>query len=116
MRKRCRVLLFSAAMVTALLHATAASAAVRDGDALLKQCTATIGALMAFCFGYIDAVTDAVLENGGFGDVNVCISAALDDVQLKNIVVRFLERSRRDRRLPAPTLVARALAEAFPCR
>ena len=119
MRRRgpaASALLSSVVVAGVVLHGPAASAAVRDGNALLKQCSATIGALMTFCFGYIDAVTDAVLENDGLGNVDVCISAELDDVQLKNIVIGFLKKNPGLRRFAAPTLIARALAEAFPCR
>jgi len=93
------------------LCSTAASAKVRDGNQLLQQCTATIGAQMAFCFSYIDAVTDSLLANG-----DVCISREVDDTQLRNIVLQLLQTNPGLRRLSAPSLIARALAEAFPCR
>jgi hypothetical protein len=107
----------SALIVAAvLLSGTAAPAAVKDGDALLQQCTATIGALMAFCFGYIDAITDSLLEDRAIGNFHVCISTELDDVQLRDIVVKFLKENYALRSLSAPRLVAQALSEAFPCR
>ena len=95
---------FARAAVAAivLLISTPSSAAVRDGNALLQQCTATIGAFMAFCFGYIDAITDSMLEKAGNGGVEVCFSAEPDEPQLRNIVVKFLERNDALRRLGAP--------------
>ena len=89
---------------------------MRDGNRLLAQCTATIGAQMNFCFGYIDAVVDLLVENNGIDGFTACISTELDDPELRNIVVKFLKDNPDLRRLGAPDLVARALAASFPCR
>ena len=91
-------------------------AKVRDGNQLLAQCTATIGAPMNFCFGYIDAVFDLLLENNGIDGFTACVSSELDDPQLRNLVVKFLKDNPDLRRLGAPNLIARALAASFPCR
>jgi len=99
-----------------LLYGTAAPAAVKDGNDLLRQCTATIGALMQFCFGYIGAITDSLLEDRRLGASDICVPTELDDVQLKDIVVKFLKENYRLRPLAAPALVAQALTEAYPCR
>ena len=88
-----------------------ALAKIRDGDQLLQQCTATIGAHMVFCFGYIDSVMDSLLANN-----EVCVASEVDDPQLRNIVVLYLKNNPGLRRLTAPELVARALTEAFPCQ
>jgi hypothetical protein len=97
------------------LWAPASLAKVRDGDQLLQQCTATIGAHVNFCFGYIDAVVDLLLENDRIDGFSACVSSELDDPQLRNIVVKFLKDNPDLRRLGAPNLIARALAQAFPC-
>src|SRR5258708_5579737 len=99
-----------------LLCGTVASAKVRDGNQLLQQCTATIGAHVNFCFGYIDAVVDLLLENNGIDGFSACVSSELDDPQLRNLVVKFLKDNPDLRRLGAPNLIARALAATFPCR
>jgi len=91
-------------------------AKVRDGNQLLAQCTATIGVHVNFCFGYIDAVVDLLLENNGIDGFTACISNELDDPQLRNIVIQFLKRNETLQTLPAPNLIARALSEVFPCR
>jgi hypothetical protein len=98
-----------------LLCAPVSLAKVRDGNQLLQQCTATIGAHVNFCFGYIDAVVDLLLENNGIDGFNACVSSELDDPQLRNLVVKFLKDNPDLRRLGAPNLIARALAQAFPC-
>ena len=88
----------------------------RNGDELLQYCTATIGAYMLYCFGYIEAVTDSLLEKDSIGGTDACMPVVADDVQLRNLVVKFLQNNVGIRPMPAPALVARALHEAFPCR
>ena len=109
-------LLSASVIIAALLCGTAAPAAVMDGNDLLKQCTATIGALVQFCFGYIDAITDSLLENRRLGATDICVPTGLDDTQLRDIVAKFLKENYRLRPLAAPALVAQALTEAYPCR
>ena len=110
-----RVLCTSIAIGLSLCGASSL-AKVRDGDQLLKQCTATIGAHVNFCFGYIDAIVDLLVENNGIDGFNACISTELDDPELRNIVLKFLKDNPDLRSLGAPNLIARALAAAFPCR
>jgi hypothetical protein len=98
------------------LGATPSLANFRDGDDLLRQCTATIGAEMDFCYGYIDAVTDYLLEHNVMGQFAACITRDLDDSRVRDLIVRFLQKNPALRRLGAPQLIARALAEAFPCQ
>jgi len=94
----------------------ARAAVIRDGDELLKYCTATIGAYMDYCFGYVDAIADLMLGRASVASVDACIPATRpDDPTLRNIVVAYLRRAEVSRRQEAPTLVARALAEAYPC-
>ena len=110
-------LLSAAFVVAGLLYGTPAeSAAVKDGNALLQQCTATVGAFMEFCFGYIDAIADSLLEDRRLGVLDVCVPAELDDVKLRDVVVKFLKENYGLRQLGAPELVAQALSEAYPCQ
>jgi len=93
-----------------------APAAVKDGNALLQQCTATVGAFMEFCFGYIDAIAESLSEDRRLGVLDVCVPAEVDDVQLRDVVVKFLKENYGLRSLSAPGLVAQALTEAYPCK
>jgi hypothetical protein len=90
--------------------------AVKDGNALLQQCTATVGAFMQFCFGYIDAIADSLVEDRRLGVLDVCIPVEFDDVKLRDVVVKFLKENYGLRQLGAPGLVAQALSEAYPCQ
>jgi Rap1a immunity proteins len=89
---------------------------IKDGDSLLKYCTATIGAYVTYCFGYIDSVVDDLLANKIVDGFSACITIELDDSRRKDIVVQFLNDNPALRYLGAPELVARALSEAFPCQ
>jgi hypothetical protein len=102
-------------LVATALHCTPALAEPRNGDELLRYCTATIGAYMLYCFGYIEAVTDSLLEKDRVGGTEACTPIAADDVQLRNLVVKFLQNNPTMRPMAAPALVARALHEGFPC-
>ena len=112
-----RAFFLSALMgIGAWLCAAPSLASFRDGNALLRQCTATIGAEMDFCYGYIDAVTDYLLEHYVIGDFAACITKELDDSQLRDLIVRFLHSNPELRRRGASELIARALSAAFPCQ
>ena len=101
--------------VAACLWGRPCAAAVRDGDALLQQCSATIGAIVDFCYGYIDAVADYLFQKHPMGEFTACVSNAPDDSQLRFVVVQFLRDHPDLRHLSAPELVARALAEKYRC-
>jgi hypothetical protein len=108
--------LLSSIFVGAMLASTPGRAAFRDGNGLLVQCTATIGAEMNFCYGYIDAVADQLLEGNALAGIYACITTELDDSRSRDIVVRFLRQNPGLRRASAAELIARALSDAFPCR
>ena len=83
---------------------------------MLQQCTATIGAEMDFCYGYIDAITDYLLVNNVIGEFAACITTDLDDSRVRDLVVKFLRDNPRLRRRGASGLIAQALSERFPCQ
>jgi hypothetical protein len=89
-----------------------AAAAFKSGNELLQEC-AERPAL--FCFGYIDAVSDAFVRNilNGY---EACVHKDVTADQLKDIVVQYLRLNPADRHLGAVGLVADAISKAFPCR
>jgi hypothetical protein len=93
-----------------------AAADVRDGNALLRQCTATIGAIRNFCYGYIDAVADYLFQGRTMGTLSACVPQAPGDVELRVVVVDYLRENPGLRYLSAAELIARALAARFPCQ
>jgi len=88
---------------------------VRDGGELLEECTATIGAIVDFCYGYIDAVADYLFQKHAMGEFTACVSTAPDDSQLRFVVVQFLRDNPAMRQLSAPELIARAVSKKYPC-
>ncbi|HTW52659.1 MAG TPA: Rap1a/Tai family immunity protein [Stellaceae bacterium] len=90
-------------------------AQIRDGDALFAECTATIGAYMDFCYGYIDAVADYLFQKHAMGPYAACAAKPPDDSLLRFVVVQFLRKNPALRDQGAAELIARALSEKFPC-
>jgi hypothetical protein len=86
----------------------------KTGEALLQYCTATIGAYVNFCYGYIDAVIDNLSASQAAVPL-ACVADETDEVALKNVVVEFLRKNEPLRATGAPELVVRALAAAYPC-
>ncbi|MFZ2005663.1 MAG: Rap1a/Tai family immunity protein [Stellaceae bacterium] len=83
---------------------------------MLQECTATIGAYMDFCYGYIDAVADYLFEKHAMGEFTACVTHTPDDSQLRFVVAQFLRDNPALRYKGAPELIARALSEKFPCK
>lgn len=82
----------------------------------MQECTATIGAYMDFCYGYIDSVADYLFEKHTMGEFTACVSKVPDDSQLRFVVVQFLRKNPTLRIMSAPELIARALSEKFRCK
>jgi len=66
-------------------------------------------ALYGFCAGYIIGTAD-VLDEGSF-----CPPEGHDKLQLVDVTVQWLGNNAGNRQDPAHALVAKALAESFPC-
>lgn len=109
-------LLLAAVVIAASLWPQPAAAQVRDGAALLRECTATIGAFVDYCYGYIDAVADYLFQNHAIGEFSACVTRPPDDSQLRFVVVQFLRANPALGYESAPELIARALSEKFPCK
>jgi hypothetical protein len=66
--------------------------------------------------GVADAMQIAQLFGGTvFVGLRACMPEHADAGQITDVAVRFLASHPERRHLPAVTLVAEALAEAFPC-
>jgi hypothetical protein len=84
----------------------------RDGNGLLQDCSQ---GNIAFCYGYIDAITDVLQSEPVNGKVS-CVPFDATMNQLKDVVVQFLLLNPSVRHAGAQSLVAYAISEAFPCR
>ncbi len=93
-----------------------ACAEISDGNALYRYCDATIGAFVAYCFGYLDSVVNDIRSYGSVDGFTACLPSDFGDNRRRDIIVTFLERHPGDRdSSDATELIAHAFADAFPC-
>ncbi len=93
------------------------------GNELYEACTSLNPVRQTFCYGYVNAIADGCdaarpdksANNGVFGFVH-CARPSVTNKQIADIVVRFLASHPEHRDYGVAGLVAKALAEAFPCR
>jgi hypothetical protein len=110
--------LFAAGAVVAAVMAASAGARAdyRDGNRLYADCTSPDTQL--FCIGYVMAIADAARAPNAVGEAGFTV-CGLEDVtvkQLLDVTTRYLSAHPEERHLSAFSLVAKALAEAFPCK
>jgi hypothetical protein len=116
-----------------------------NGNRLLAQCTSADAAAVAECIGYVEGVTEAVVDTTNrayfgpkgstmvpiepppyspsrVGPILACLPAgpgaqgsSVTTGQLKDIAVKYLQANPAERHVSAFNLVSFALREAFPC-
>lgn len=110
---------FLLAVVPTVALTSPASADFLSGNDLYSKCTTSIMNDVQ-CMGYVEGVSDAVaLETSIGGDLfgwTACIPAEATASQVRDVVVKYLKSHPELRHLGAPSLVASAIGEAFPCR
>jgi hypothetical protein len=114
--------LSAAAIVAATLSLYAASNpadAVRvfqNGNELFTLCNNN----SLVCLGYAAAISDAMSstqeDGGSIAGWRACEPVAVTQGQVRDVTVAFLRAHPEIRHLAAASLVAKALAEAWPCR
>jgi hypothetical protein len=99
------------AFVGAVVSPTAnAAQSYESGETLMSLCEKPQdSSLYGFCAGYIIGTAD-VLDDGSF-----CPPEGHDKLQLVDVAVQWLGNNPENRQDPAHSLVAKALAESFPC-
>lgn len=65
----------------------------------------------AFCIGFLIGTVDTLFRSGA-----ICERPNIDRNKAFEVIKRFLKDHPEDRELPAATLAAIALIEAFPCQ
>ena len=81
-------------------------AKVTTGNDLKQYCNA---APTGLCAGYVLGVTDATLEL-------YCFPPGVTKMQIRGVVVQYLNNSPERLHLLAPGLVIKAMRTAFPCK
>lgn len=96
--------------------ASSAGATFVSGNHLYQHCgNSAMTAEQALCRGYISAIADT-MENGDTVDgYRACVPSAAKAGQLQDRLFRHLDTNRLYRHYNASTIVARFLAQTFPC-
>jgi hypothetical protein len=124
MASTIRWLFAAVAVIAAVMSVSAAARAdYVTGNELYADCTAPDGenARSGFCQGYIAAIADVARQTsqvptlGVLGEVE-CADKNVTLKQMFDVVTRYLAAYPETRHLAAASLVAHALAEAFPCK
>jgi hypothetical protein len=105
------------ALVCLACPAIAADSTIRiflSGNDLWNHCSKP-GYNSGVCDGYIMAIADAVSGDNSVLGLRACISVEVAGSQIREIVVGALHREEASRNLAARGIVAKALAQAFPC-
>ena len=90
-------------------------AAFESGDQFLAKCDQSAD----FCMGFIEATADAMnaahSSGGTVGGWTACIPAGAMSDQVRDIAMTYLRNHPELRHASATSLIANALANAFPC-
>ena len=89
--------------------------AFESGDRLLAKCDQSAD----FCFGFVEAIADAMnaarSSGGTVGGWTACIPSGTANDQVRDIAMTYLRNHPEQRHASAASLIASALANAFPC-
>ena len=88
-----------------------------NGDALYGLCTDYDRVTdSSACLGYITGIENVMARGDAVGGQRACPKKPVDERQLLSIVRDYLREDGDQGVYPASSLVASALAQAFPCR
>jgi hypothetical protein len=104
------------ATAVALVCLPAAARADVDGNELWRLCTSKGARDNGLCYGYVTAIAEVARESDGLYGHHACLPEHPTRHQAVEIVKRFLDQHPELRHYGASSLVAEALAEAFPCQ
>jgi hypothetical protein len=97
-----------AALVSLVVSGPAMSE--QDGNYLYSKCSDPENTHVGYCLGYIEGVVDIYRGSKFYLERNVTLGQAQD------IVKRWLANNPQYRHYGAPSLIAGALSQAFPCK
>ncbi|MBT3558754.1 MAG: hypothetical protein HOC63_14500 [Rhodospirillales bacterium] len=88
-----------------------------DGNDLHLYCSDKADKLSeGVCYGYLNAMSDSSSgDNRGFDGIKFCTPELSNPRQLRDVVYKWLDDNPQHRHFAAASLVADALAEAWPC-
>ena len=98
------------------LCAFPAKATFVDGNLLYHHCGKPVSnAGHSICIGYISAIADAMEDEATLYGFRACVPPAAEAGQLHGQLFRYLDINPLYRHHNASTIVARFLAETYPC-
>jgi Rap1a immunity proteins len=114
MSRRARLVAMATAV--ALVCLPAAARAEVDGNELRRLCTSKGARENGLCYGYVTAIAEVARGDDGLYGHHACLPEHATRRQAVEVVKRFLDQHPEQRHYGASSLVAEALAEAFPCK
>jgi hypothetical protein len=117
--KKMRFLLPALVLLTGSAVAEEFTEGYIDGNRLWDICRSDVRENVA-CNGFVVGVADAMsvaqtIKGGSIGGWRMCSPENVSVLQMKDVATRFLREHPEWRHLTGASLVARALAESFPC-
>ena len=98
------------------LSALPAEAALVSGNRLFQHCSKSgLDAGRDLCIGYVSAVADMMERGSSVDGFRGCVPSSTSPGQLQDLLFQHLDTNRLYRHHNASTVVARFLAEVFPC-
>lgn len=90
-----------------------------SGNALSEHCSSGENEFFeGVCVGYIVSVLDVQTTLVSWSDMkpNICLPRGVSPLQIKQVVVKYMDNHPQDLHLLAASLALNALKEAFPCK
>jgi len=88
----------------------------RRGNDILQMCESPKEWTdIAYCYGYIDAVIDAMIYGNTVNGFKACVPTMVKNARLIDIVIQFLRLNAARRHFGAAALIANAMSDAYPC-
>jgi hypothetical protein len=112
-----RRLLAGVAVAAILISASAGAVDFENGNQLYERCVEPGGTFSeGVCYGYVVGITDALGGGASIAGRSACIPLDVKIRQIMDIAKQFLTSHPEKRQYAADSLVAEALAQAFPCK
>jgi len=102
------------ALVLLLLTCCVGANVFKTGYGLHNECNNESSKAQSYCLGFVTGVAE-VLDSNAVNGYSACVPNKVNQGEVRDIVVKFLEDHPELRHYEAHVLIARALSEAFPC-
>jgi len=119
MRKIFLVVLILTGLASVQANAAPSMQGYFDGNRLYSDCKNESDTMaQGFCVGYVSGLVDLDLVYASMIEgyrPQYCLRSSVNPMQLKDLVIQYLEANPEQRQYPAASSVIMALKNAFPC-